>query len=90
MILINRGRVMVDYLENLGRKDSYKARYEALEKAIDEAHAVDAVPVVHGRWTRDKECSECGELALYNGNEELVSSRYCPHCGAKMDGESKQ
>lgn len=58
--------------------------------AIDHAPLIDAVPVVHGRWTHDKECSKCGELALYNGNEELVSSRYCPHCGAKMDGESKQ
>ena len=36
-------------------------------------------------WTRDKECHSCGELALYNGNEELVLSRFCPHCGAPMD-----
>lgn len=36
-------------------------------------------------WTRDKECHSCGELALYNGNEELVPSRFCPHCGAPMD-----
>ncbi len=42
--------------------------------------------VRHGRWTGSVECSECGELALYNGNEELVRSRFCPHCGAKMDG----
>ena len=37
-----------------------------------------------GSWTAHMECSECGELALYNGNEELVRSRFCPHCGAKM------
>lgn len=38
-----------------------------------------------GQWTESVECSECGELALYNGNKELVRSRFCPHCGATMD-----
>ena len=42
-----------------------------------------------GSWTESVECSECGELALYNGNEELVRSRFCPHCGAKMGGGLK-
>lgn len=40
---------------------------------------------VPSHWTGDKECYSCGRLALYNGNEELVSSRFCPHCGAPMD-----
>lgn len=51
MALIDRGRVMADYLENIGRKDSYKAKFEALCKAVDEAPAVDAAPVVR--------CREC-------------------------------
>lgn len=49
------------------------------------APTVDAEPVRHGKWTIYKECSECCELALYNANEEFVLSKYCPHCGAKMD-----
>ena len=52
MALINRCRVMTDYLINIGRKDSYKAKFEALSKAVDEAPAVDAVPVVHARWVK--------------------------------------
>lgn len=36
------------------------------------------------RWTSSGECTNCGNLALYNGNEELVRSRFCPHCGEKM------
>lgn len=38
----------------------------------------------HSHWTEYKECYSCGELALYNGNEELVQSRFCPHCGKPM------
>lgn len=48
---------------------------------------VDAVEVVHGRWENeqigfmyyDAICSACKS---HNNS----ASRYCPHCGAKMDG----
>ena len=47
--------------------------------------AVDAVPVVHGewKWSHGGECSECG---FHNSNFDY---RYCPMCGAKMDGERR-
>lgn len=31
-------------------------------------------------------CSACGAEALLNAHEEDVPSKYCPNCGAKMDG----
>lgn len=47
---------------------------------------VDAVPVVHGRWEQARYteaplyiCSECDK-------SEFKQHRYCPNCGAKMDG----
>lgn len=49
--------------------------------------AVDAAPVVHGRWNVilnpfwDVECSECGYAKKTNW--EMA---FCPNCGAKMDG----
>lgn len=52
--------------------------------------AVDAAPVVHGRWKAilnpfwDAECSECG-YAKKNG----WKWGFCPNCGAKMDGERR-
>lgn len=46
----------------------------------------DAVEVVHGRWGQARYteaplyiCSECDK-------SEYKQHRYCPHCGAKMDG----
>lgn len=30
-------------------------------------------------------CSVCGTEAIYNCNDEWVFSKYCPHCGAKME-----
>lgn len=70
-------------------------------KLVKEAPAVDAEPVRHGRWISEKcnhkpyriknpekwviyKCSECG---YSNGRKQ---SNYCPHCGAKMDGEAHE
>lgn len=59
MALIDRGRVMADYLENLGRNDSYKAKFEALCKAVDEAPAVDAAPVVRCKCCKNRDTEKC-------------------------------
>jgi hypothetical protein len=66
---------------------------------IDNIPPADVAPVIHGRWVithdfddnkaamvplgRVVRCSICGYPE--NGAE----SKYCPHCGAKMDEEVK-
>ena len=64
------------------------SRYFAVKFDIEEAPAVDAVPVVHGRWLRilrgNYECSVCGCIPYYASNVRTLN--YCPNCGAKMDG----
>ena len=59
---------------------------KVLESFVETCLAVDAEPVVHGRWTYtdgDYEvymnCSECGW-------DDDFRTNYCPNCGAKMDG----
>ena len=58
----------------------------------------EAVPVVHGRWIsrgRKIECSVCkGEVYLGSDDpglheEEKHNFKYCPGCGAKMDGKEQ-
>ena len=51
--------------------------------------AVDAAPVVHGRWVISpgspwpiRDCSVCGEQQI-----SAYATKYCPNCGAKMDLE---
>lgn len=57
---------------------------------------VDAVPVRHGRWETVEDwdgdehyrCSECGaEFVLIDGTPNDNDYLYCPHCGARMDGD---
>ena len=53
---------------------------------IETMPAVDAEPVRHSKWVcRTPGVFSCGEcLGLALGNRP---TRYCPDCGARMDGE---
>lgn len=67
-------------------------------RIVDEAPAIDAEPVRHGRWMfkstyydsfgdlmRELSCSNCGRyVQVY---DEATEDPYCPNCGAKMDEE---
>lgn len=82
--LISRAYVLAEY------DRQHKGPPGGARKIMEEAPAVDAAPVVHGRWKAicnpfwDAECSECG-YAKKNGWEW----GFCPACGAKMDGERR-
>lgn len=77
-----------------GHIDAYKKRVipKLLRNVIDwlqNQPTVDAVEVVHGRWKHARYteaplyiCSECDK-------PEYKQHRYCPNCGAKMDGDPK-
>ena len=58
---------------------------------IEEAPTVDAVEVVHGEWAHlggdEWCCTSCGEVITTEGSWENPTKKYCPNCGAMMDGE---
>ena len=62
-----------------------------IEYYLELEPAVDAVPVIHGQWIDENpddfldprlRCSICSKV-----ESPLIKWRYCPNCGAKMDGE---
>lgn len=69
---------------------------------LKEAPAIEAEPVRHGRWIYDPNANDwniggyvCSECHTRNSNlpcNEIANtliyagSKFCPHCGAKMDG----
>ena len=66
----------------------YEQGVKDAAKLIGEAPAVDAVEVVHGRWEEYQEphiicCSVCD----WGTGVEEKHFKYCPNCGARMDGE---
>ena len=47
----------------------------------------ETAKIIQGEWTDKKKCSICSFPALLDGGEEYVFSKFCPNCGAKMDGK---
>lgn len=83
---------MTEYIERKALRDAlYDADAITMGgvRIINQFHAADVAPVVHGRWSesylvgiddiKGRNCSECG----YTIGE--LPSNYCPNCGAKMD-----
>lgn len=79
--------------------DQYDMGYvDAVEQIENflEYNTVDAVEVVHGRWEREHDgarfvCSNCRLVKVSYGMLSFFIStgrwKYCPNCGAKMDGD---
>lgn len=56
------------------------------KRALADMFPADVVPVVHGRWVPFR--SEAAGNIWYCSACEIgfaAQTRYCPHCGAKMD-----
>lgn len=61
---------------------------------------LDCEPVRHGKWVHAEPngfegqkpfvCSECGLRHPRFGNTNQVYFRFCPWCGAKMDGGTEE
>lgn len=73
-------KVLTDYYHH-----KTEIQHDALKEAIERVPIVD--PVKHGHWRtvtlpsymfEGYRCSECDELVYGR-------TKYCPHCGAKMD-----
>ena len=83
------------FLSDAGREvQFYKDIVEILDKGYRKA--TDVVEVRHGEWV-DKKCSVCGEDMPYTARGNCFATtfyqfktKYCQHCGAKMDGERRE
>lgn len=74
------------------------AEIEAIQTDyIERLPAADVAKVVHGEWYLLDDCANaglyCSVCSRRVHREEFaykkLRSKYCPHCGAKMDGGNK-
>ena len=100
------GLTMTEYIERKALRDTlYDADAITMSgvKILNQFPAADVAPVRHGRWV-DKpliksfkhtnipvvECSACGIDFCDIINNHYFMYKYCPNCGAKMDGRGEK
>lgn len=94
-------KVLIKAIENIearyGNDNSSLIEQGEVLDLITEAPTVDIETIRHGEWLEwwpgDCALIMTGEEMLYECNLCTAKfedkSRYCPYCGAKMDGERK-
>lgn len=80
---------------NLVAPISWSQAYQEFISELEDAPTIDAEPVRHGEWTdtgieeldliySGYKCSQCGFILCGD------HTKYCPGCGAKMDGGNNE
>lgn len=89
---------MTEYIERnkvLAKAAPVEGCFSDMISAYDVASipTADVAPVVHGKWifkNGNCGCNVCRKGLSYDGNGvmlDLSHLPYCPHCGARMDGD---
>ena len=90
---------MAEYIEREAMKRALRNAHLHLDEAgivieIDDIPAADVQPVEHGEWTVEgndeygnywDECTVCRRAVFFPPSVKN-DYKYCPHCGAVMDG----
>ena len=82
------------YIRDAFAPDCAKIAYLQAAKVlrdVEEAPAADVAPVRHAEWVVCGDgdnvpwmCSHCGKTTAHK--YKVIYGKYCPNCGAKMDG----
>lgn len=91
---------LIDADEYRKRIDHYPPDIRDIaKKELRYVKTIDAEPVKHGRWIKQKyedtdgstiygwECSVCGEGVVWRTDDDLNIEKFCYNCGTKMDLE---
>ena len=87
----------IDYQHEVNNVFESEAAYVQMWETINDDIGIKSAhvqPVKHGYWEEEEprvlKCSICGEYAPMNYlGQNCIDSRYCPWCGARMDGDTE-
>ena len=77
------------YNEMNGMNAWYYAGFQHAVGLLENVQKSDAAKVVHGKWIKRDGYTECSECEYWYDSPDSEDSgdrsKYCPHCGAKME-----
>lgn len=82
---------LIPYKRKSGNIDVFIANLAIVnaKQVVDKIPTADVAPVVHSRWFPYSKqmliCDNCAHYWIAKGDQ--YDFKYCPNCGARMDGE---
>ena len=97
MRLIDK-KELKEWIESWFTKNKYYHPYsksnnipiDELYDILEQMPTIEAEPIRHGKWIGDDLCSCCGNITEVYEEYNAREFEYCPHCGARMDGEGAE
>lgn len=93
MDFVYRENVIFEVYKSCLKNGIEMAVFKTIREAINKAVKYDIAGVTHGEWViadapcEEYKCSICGGAAwYYDYDRRIHESRFCPNCGAIMDG----
>lgn len=88
---VSKAAAINKIMENIVHQDSHDVNLHniGLRKAmsaIDSLPAADVRPVIHAHWYVDGGCAYCSNCRNNFKKAILKEAKYCPKCGAQIDG----
>lgn len=93
-----RERIARKYVPDI-QDDELRPTLKSIREFVRNRPGVDAEPVRRAQWKAANRrgtlcdryvCSECGNMVMQaEGYTYSCTCNYCPNCGAKMEGETK-
>lgn len=100
---IKERKFVIQIQDMLNPEIIIRTAYADLEDFINSQPTADVEEVKRGYWKTNEEdiewnnsikrkyCSVCGKIAYWDSIKFVfILTDYCPHCGAKMNGERKE
>lgn len=89
---------LIDADELLKNEFKNDISFNAFQNLVKRQKTIDAVPVMHGEWKKGIHTAECSccfgifDFGIETWVEDFdiyddLGLKYCPNCGAKMDGK---
>lgn len=76
-----------DYCEINCGKENREGYKECINCGMLNVPTADVQPMKHGKWKKRMSTSDSIKCSVCGNNHEYETN-YCPHCGARMDGDT--
>ena len=72
------------------KKDIWYVAHDCAISCVEAVPTAEVVEVRHGEWKKSSPYNRFMNCSVCGFGQDHTTFKYCPNCGAKMDGERRE